>query len=226
MKFRQLHSWDLTPKEAIALQRELAAKIDTTSRIGPCELIAGADVSFNRFSNIFYAGVVVIRVSDGTVVEQHGAVREIDFPYVPGILSFRESPVLLDAFAKVESEPDAIMLDAHGFSHPRRFGLTCHVGLLLDRPTLGCAKTPLVGTFDEPGSEVGERTPLCDRGGAIGYVLRTKKRVKPVFVSVGHRINLEQATELVLQNCRGYRLPEPTRQAHIYVNELRRKGGV
>jgi deoxyribonuclease V len=226
MKFRQLHSWDLTPKEAIALQRELAAKIDTTSRIGRCELIAGADVSFNRFSNIFYAGVVVIRVSDATVIERQGAVREIRFPYVPGILSFRESPILLDAFAKVEAEPDAVMLDAHGFSHPRRFGLTCHVGLLLDRPTLGCAKTPLVGTFDEPGGEVGDRQPLCDRGGTIGCVLRTKRRVKPVFVSAGHRINLEQAIELVLQNCRGYRLPEPTRQAHLYVNELRRKGGV
>ena len=226
MKFRQLHSWELTPKEAIALQRELAAKIDTTSRIGRCELIAGADVSFNRSSHIFYAGVVIVRASDGAVIERQGAVREIHFPYVPGILSFRESPVLLDAFAKVEAEPDAIMLDAHGFSHPRRFGLTCHVGLILDRPTLGCAKTPLVGTFDEPGPEVGDYTPLRDRDEVIGRVLRTKKRVKPVFVSVGQRINLEQASELVLQSCRGYRLPEPTRQAHLYVNELRRKGRV
>lgn len=224
MNFRQLHSWDLTPKEAVALQRELASQVDAHAPLDDCELIAGADVSFNRFSDIFYAGVVVWRLSDGAVVERQGAVRQVRFPYVPGILSFREAPVLLDAFAKVKSTPDAIMLDAHGLSHPRRFGLTSHVGLLLDRPTLGCAKTPLIGKFVEAGPNVADRSPLVDRDEVIGSVVRTKKRVKPVFISVGHRMDLESAVRLALRACRGYRLPEPTRLAHIYVNELRRQG--
>jgi deoxyribonuclease V len=226
VKYRRLHSWDLTPKEAIALQCEPAAQVDAHTPLNRCELIAGTDVSFNRLSDIFYAGVVVVRLADGSVVERQGAVRQVKFPYVPGILSFREAPVLLDAFAKVESEPDVVMLDAHGAAHPRRFGPTSHVGILLDRPTIGCAKTPLlVGSFVEPGPAVGGRSPLVDRDEVIGSVVRTKIKVKPVFVPVGHRIDLESAVGVTLKACRGYRLPEPTRLAHHYVNELRRAGG-
>jgi deoxyribonuclease V len=207
------------------LQRELAGRVEAGPALARCDLVAGADVSYNRFSNIFYAGVVVLRTSDLSVVEQQEAVREVHFPYIPGLLSFRETPALLDAFAKVESEPDAVIVDAHGFSHPRRFGLTCHVGICLDRPTLGCAKTRLTGTYEEPGREAGAHTPLTNKDEVIGSVLRTKSGVRPVFVSVGHRIDLASAVQLVLQTCRGYRLPEPTRQAHHYVNNLRRAGG-
>src|SRR5690349_2545969 len=131
MKIRRLHSWDLTPKEAVALQRQLAEQVDARTPLVRCNLVAGADVSYDRFSNVFYAGVVVLRTDDLTVVERHGVVREVSFPYVPGLLSFRETPVLLEAFAKVESEPDAVILDGHGFSHPRRFGFACHLGLWL-----------------------------------------------------------------------------------------------
>jgi len=225
MKVHRLHAWDLAPAEAVALQRQLAGRVEAGPPLGRCDLVAGADVSYNRFSNVFYGGVVVLRTSDLEVVERQGAVREVHFPYIPGLLSFREAPVLLDAFARVKSEPDAVIVDAHGLSHPRRFGLTCHVGLCLDRPTLGCAKTRLTGTYEEPGPRAGAHAPLTDKGEVIGSVLRTRAGVRPVFVSVGHRTDLASAVRLVLRTCRGYRLPEPTRQAHHYVNSLRRAGG-
>ena len=224
MKIRSLHSWDLTPTEAVALQRTLANQVEARTPLTRCALVAGADVSYDRFSNVFYAGVVVLRMDDLTVVEEHGVVREVTFPYIPGLLSFRETPVLLEAFAKVKSEPDAVILDGHGYSHPRRFGFACHLGLWLDRPAVGCAKTRLIGTYKEPGRRVGAVAPLKDDDEVIGQIVRTKVRVKPVFVSVGHKIDLRSAVELVLATCRGYRLPEPTRQAHLHVNALRRRG--
>jgi len=208
----------------VALQRQLADRVDARTPLIGCNLIAGADVSYDRFSNVFYAGVVVLRMDDLTVVEQQGVVREVSFPYVPGLLSFRETPVLLEAFAKIESEPDAVILDGHGFSHPRRFGFACHLGLWLDRPAVGCAKTRLIGTYKDPGRKAGSVAPLKDKDDVIGQVVRTKAGVKPVFVSVGYKIDLRSAVELVLATCRGYRLPEPTRQAHLHVNALRRRG--
>ena len=223
MKIRSLHSWELTPKEAVALQRELALQVETRTPLARCHLIAGADVSYDRFSNIIYAGVVVLRMADLTVVEKQGVVREASFPYVPGLLSFRETPPLLEAFAKLESEPDAIVLDGHGYSHPRRCGFACHIGLWLDKPCVGCAKSVLVGAFREPGPKAGSVSPLKDQGEIIGQVVRTKTRIRPVYVSVGHRLDLRTAVELVLATCRGYRLPEPTRQAHLHVNLLRRE---
>lgn len=224
MKIHSLHRWDLTPKEAIALQKELAARIDTKTPLKHFDLVAGADVSYARFSNVFYAGVVVVRVADGAVVERQGAVRVNPFPYIPGLLSFRETPALLDAFAKIESKPDVVMFDGHGYSHPRRMGITCHLGLWLDHPTVGCAKSRLVGEVQMPALRAGSTAPLLDRGEVIGEVLRTKNGVQPVFVSAGHRIDLECAVRVVQATCRGYRVPEPTRQAHLYVNELRRAG--
>jgi deoxyribonuclease V len=188
-----------------------------------CELIAAADVSYGRFSKVFFAGVVVLRVDDMSMVEKQAAVLESPFPYVPGLLSFREAPALLEAFANVKSEPDVIMLDGHGFSHPRRFGLACHVGLCLDRPCLGFAKTLFIGEYKEPGKKAGSMRHLVDKGEIIGQVVRTQTGVKPVFVSVGHKIDLASAVRVVLQSCRSYRLPEPNRQAHIHVNNLRRE---
>jgi deoxyribonuclease V len=222
MKIHTLHSWNVTPTEAAALQRELADRVDTRTPLTRCDLVAGADVSYDRFSNLFYAGVVVLRMDDLSIVEKQGVVREVTFPYVPGLLSFRETPVLLEVFAKIKSEPDAVILDGHGFSHPRRFGFACHVGLCLGRPSVGCAKSRLIGTYTEPGRRAGSVAPLKAAEEVIGQIVRTKAGVKPVFVSVGHKIDLGSAVELVLATCRGYRLPEPTRQAHLHVNALRR----
>lgn len=222
MHVHELHSWNLTPSEAVALQRELSGRVEDRSPLTRCELVAGADVSYARFSQVFYAGVVVVRVADGVVVEKQSAVRESPFPYVPGLLSFREAPALLEAFRQLHTEPDAVMFDGQGWAHPRRFGLACHVGLWLDRPTLGCAKSRLIGDYREPGRKAGALSPLKDGHDVIGSVVRTKTGVKPLFVSVGHRMDLASAVRLVLATCRGYRLPEPTRQAHLYVNALRR----
>jgi deoxyribonuclease V len=223
MNIARLHAWDLTPTEAVALQRELAGRVNCRSPLANCELMAGADVSHARFAYTIFAGVVVLRMSDFAIVEKQGVVAETKFPYIPGLLSFRETPALLEAFSKLSCKPDAIMLDAHGYSHPRRCGLASHIGLWLGAPCVGCAKSRLVGEHKEPGKRVGSVTPLMDRGEVIGQVLRTKKDVKPVFVSVGHKIDLPSAVELVLATGRGYRIPEPTRQAHLYVNELRRE---
>ncbi len=225
MQIHPLHSWDLSAAEAVALQKELASKVDVRTPLADVKLIAGADVSYTRFSNVFYAAVVVIRLSDGAIVETQGAQAEVSFPYVPGLLSFREAPVLLKAFAKVKSEPDAVMLDGQGLAHPRRLGLACHVGLWLDRPCLGCAKSLLVGKYKEPGTGPGSLSPLVDRGEVVGNAVRTRARVAPVFVSAGHKIDLPSSVRLVLATCRGYRIPEPTRQAHLHVNWLRQEGG-
>ncbi len=222
MQIHRLHDWDLTPTEAVALQRELAGRVVTDTPLTACQTIAGADVSYNRFSSIFYAGVVVVRVDNGEVLERRGAVKESPFPYVPGLLSFREAPALLEAFAGVKSRPDAVMCDGQGLAHPRRLGIASHLGLWLEVPTIGCAKSHLAGTFDEPGPEAGSASPLRLGGDVIGAVVRTKARTKPVFVSPGHRIDVASSTRWVLASCHGYRVPEPTRQAHLYVNELRR----
>jgi deoxyribonuclease V len=225
MKVLRLHSWLLTPKEAVALQRQLADRAAHGPTLRHADLIAGADVSYNRFSNIFYAGVVVLRTSNWAVVEKQGVVRRVHFPYVPGLLSFREAPAMIAAFAKLRTEPDVVIVDGHGFSHPRRIGLAAHVGICLDRPTVGCAKTLLVGTYREPAAGSGSQTALKHGGEIIGKVLRTRTGVKPVFVSVGNRIDLASAVRWVLRSSGGYRIPEPIRQAHQFVNELRRAGG-
>jgi deoxyribonuclease V len=224
MHVHPLHRWDLTPAEAVALQRELAGRVEPSPPLPRWDLVAGADVSYNRFSSTFYAGIVVLETRDWTVVERQGAVLEVTFPYISGLLSFREAPVLLAAFAKVRAEPDVILLDGQGLAHPRRLGLASHVGLWLDRPCLGCAKSRLAGHFGDLDRKAGATTPLVDRGDEIGKVVRTKTGVQPVFVSVGHRIDLESAVRVVLGCCRGYRLPEPTRQAHLHVNALRIAG--
>jgi deoxyribonuclease V len=223
MDIPPLHSWSLTPTEAIALQRELAGRIDTRAPLTRYELVAGADVSYNRFSPNLYAAVVVLRSSDWSVVEVQTAAGQSAFPYVPGLLSFRESPIVLEAFARLKATPDVVMCDGQGFAHPRRFGLACHLGLWLELPCLGCAKTRLLGTFREPGKRAGAMTQLRDKDEVIGRVVRTKFATNPVYVSVGHRIDLASAVRLVLRSCRGFRIPEPTRQAHIHVNALRRQ---
>ena len=188
----------------------------------PLRLVAGADVSFTRRSPELYAAVVVLDLESGEVVERRGVRAAARFPYVPGYLSFREVPALLRAFDRLSRVPDLVVADGHGRAHPRRFGLACHLGLLLDLPTLGCAKSPLVGAYREPGTRRGAHTQLVHEGEVVGSVLRTRTGVRPVFVSVGHRIDLESARRAVMRLARRYRLPEPTRAAHGEVNRIRR----
>lgn len=207
------HGWNLTPRAAIALQRELAARVEVAPFAAPIRTVAGLDAAFTRDGERCIGGVVLWDVAARAVVEAHVATRELRFPYVPGLLSFREAPVLLAALAKLRVIPDALMCDGHGFAHPRRFGIACHVGILTGIPTVGCAKSRLVGTHRDPGRRRGARTRLRDRGEVIGSVLRTRDDTRPVYVSVGHRIDQASAEHLVLRCAIGYRLPEPTRLA-------------
>lgn len=221
MKIPALHSWNLTPSEAIILQKELAQQVDVRRPLKKCELLAGADCSYSRFSPTFYAAVVVLRTSDWSIVEAQGVIGESPFPYVPGLLSFREIPTVLEAFAKLTNRPDAVMCDGQGYAHPRRFGLACHLGLWLKLPCFGCAKTRLIGEHDEPGPDAGDFALLRHDDEIIGHVVRTKNRTKPVYVSPGQLIDQKSATHWTLASCRGYRIPEPTRQAHLHVNQMR-----
>jgi deoxyribonuclease V len=221
MEFPRLHDWNLSPAEARELQAELASRVDVNRRLESCSTVAAADVSYDKFSPVLFAAVVVWR--DGEIIEKVGVEAPARFPYIPGLLSFREAPALLEAFEKLETRPDAVLCDGQGIAHPRRLGIASHLGLWLGVPTIGCAKSRLCGTYDEPGPLRGERSPLVYRGEAIGDVLRTRSRVSPLFISPGHLCDRQGAVDLVLATCGKYRLPEPARQAHDYVNELRRE---
>ena len=206
------HPWDLTPKDAIALQRELAQRFRQSDACEPCEFVAGVDVGLKH--GIARAAVVVLTFPDLEIVERVCAERPVTFPYVPGLLSFREAPVILDALSRLKRTPGVLIFDGQGYAHPRRVGIATHIGILLDHPTVGCAKSRLCGTHDEPNSERGSYTWLYDRNEVIGAVVRTRTRVKPVFVSIGHKTRLKSAIDLILRCGAGYRLPEPTRWAH------------
>lgn len=215
------HSWDLTPKEARNLQIELAAKLVLHDDFSGPSLIAGVDVSYTKENGLSYAGVVVVDYPDLKVVEKKYAIQPTPFPYVPGLLTFREGPAIIAAFARLECEPDLIIFDGQGQAHPKSFGIAAHIGLLLDKPSIGCAKKKLCGSYIEPGPLPGDTNPIVYKDKTIGAVVRTKKKVKPVFVSSGHRIGLTSSVDFILSTCRGYRLPELTRMAHNFVSQLR-----
>ena len=221
-RFEQLHEWSLSPREAVALQKSLRERVRVEPLARKIETVAGADISFDKYSPVLYAGIVVLRLPSLEVVEEVGVVSETKFPYVPGLLSFRESPSVLEAWSKLKTEPDAVMFDGQGLAHPRRVGIASHVGLLINRPTLGCAKSVLVGKFENLGEERGSRAPLVDKGEVVGAAVRTKTRVQPIYVSPGHLIDIEGAVAITLRCDGGYRQPEPTRRAHLLVNALRR----
>ena len=210
MHITPLHRWDVTPAEAVQLQRELAQRLDLCTPLARLELVAGADISYNKYDPTMYATVIVYRVADGEIVEVQDAVVTTTFPYVPGLLTFREAPSYLQAFAKLQTVPDAVMFDGQGVAHPRRMGLAAHLGLWLGLPSLGCAKSRLFGRYQEPGPAAGALAPLTDGDEQIGYVVRTKNRCNPVFVSAGHLIDQASAVRVVLATGRGYRIPEPT----------------
>ena len=185
-------------------------------------LVAGADVSFDKRSPTLFAGVVSIDAESLQVVDSAWVEAEAGFPYVPGLLSFREIPPVLEAFRGLKKRPDLLVCDGHGFAHPRRFGLASHLGVLLGLPSIGCAKSRLVGTHREPGPRRGAHVQLRDEGEVIGEVVRTREGVRPVYVSVGHRVSLVTARRWILRLAPRYRLPEPTRAAHALVNAARR----
>lgn len=218
------HRWDLSPREAVRIQRELAAQLDFSPPREPIRTVAGLDAAFSRDGRDCIGGVVLWDVVKRVVLESHSARRPLRFPYVPGLLSFREAPALLAALAKLKQRPDAILCDGHGYAHPRRLGIACHIGLVADLPSAGCGKSRLVGEHREPAAKRGSRARLTDRGEVIGRVVRTRDGVKPVYVSAGHHMDLATAEKLVLRCAIGYRLPEPTRLADRLVAEVKRSG--
>jgi len=220
------HRWDLTPPAAARLQLEMRGRLKKEKDFGAIRTVAGADIALSARGReaMGYAGVIVYSFPDLKEIERQSAERPLTFPYVPGLLVFREGPALLDAFARLRTEPDLLLFDAHGYSHPRRFGLACHLSVVLDKPGIGVAKSLLVGDYREPPDRVGAWTPLVEGEETIGAVLRTRKGVQPVFISIGHRINLEAAVELALACTDGTRIPKPTREADHFVEQLKRGG--
>lgn len=212
MKVRQLHPWDVSPSEALEIQREYCRLVSTVSDIGIVQRVAGVDTSAR--GNTMRAAVVILSFPELTPLETSIAERPARFPYIPGMLSFREAPAILAAFESVTDEPDLIMVDGQGIAHPRRFGIASHVGIILNKPTIGVAKSRLIGRHEEVGPEPGSWAYVYDDGELIGAALRTKARSKPVYVSVGHKLDLETAIHYVLSSLRGHRLPEPIRRAH------------
>lgn len=232
MQPRDLHPWNVTTQEARAIQRQLADRISFADAVALAKIniVAGADNAYVKTDRgtTGYAAAVVFDFPALDVVETEFAALPVAFPYVPGLLSFRETPAVLDAFRRVTHTPDVVLVDGHGYAHPRRIGFASHLGLVLDRPTIGCAKSVLVGKYEEPGQEFGAHTPLVDKGEVIAAAVRTRPGHAPLFVSVGHKISLETAIAVVLA-CdpdHGF-MPLPTRAAHnavtAHTRPLRRR---
>ncbi|MBI4718165.1 MAG: deoxyribonuclease V [Planctomycetes bacterium] len=217
------HRWRVTPRQAVAVQRRLADRVVAQGSLPELGLVAGGDLAFLPGGKECVAGVVVWDVPRGSVFEQQVVRCPVRFPYVPGLLSFREAPALLAALRKLRATPDLFLFDGQGYAHPRRFGLACHLGVLLDRPAVGCAKSLLLGTHATLSPRRGAAAPLMDGEECVGMAVRTREAVKPVFVSVGHRVSLEAAVAATLACCTRYRIPEPTRLADQLVTRERGK---
>jgi deoxyribonuclease V len=215
--------WNLTPKEAIALQKQLREEVQLVPLKSTPKLIGGCDVSMNMFAKDGFAGCVVLDAHTLQMVDHAVVHVPITFPYIPGLLSFREIPMLLQAWKKLKQKPDVVVVDGVGYAHPRRMGIATHLGLELGVPTIGCAKSILTGVHEELGEDVGDVSYLRDlkTGEVLGAALRTKRGVKPVYVSPGHLITLEESLDIIKNSVRKHRLPEPTRLAHKTVNEHR-----
>lgn len=216
------HRWDLSPQEAIALQHELRQHVALTPLPAPPKLLAGGDLSYEIGGKELWAVIVLLDAERLELRGYSGVRDEMRFPYVPGLLSFREIPALMLAWAQLTLPPDLIFADGHGIAHPRRLGIATHLGLLTDTPTIGCGKNVLVGDCDPPAETRGSLSPMIHQGEIVGHALRTRDRVKPMYISPGHRVALDQAPYLALAATGKYRMPEPTRQAHLLVNRLRR----
>lgn len=214
MKPALLHPWNLSPSEAVALQKELAGEVERTDRLGEVRHIAGIDVGFEYEGRVARAAVAVLRADTLVTVDQCVARRETHFLYITGLLSFREIPAILDALDKLAIQPDLLLMDGQGIAHPRRVGIASHLGLVTGMPSIGVGKSRLTGRHAEPPAEKGGWTPLLSRGETIGAVLRTRPGCRPLYISTGHRVSLETAIDWVLRATTRYRLPETTRAAH------------
>lgn len=222
MKAVRSHRWDVDPNEAESIQRELAESVEARNRIrGDMRLIAGLDVAYETGGDRVFAAVVVMDLESQETIETAVEVDTITFPYVPGLFSFRELPPLSKALSKLQTSPDLLVCDGQGVAHPRRFGLASHVGVLFDVPAIGCGKSCLLGEYNEPASDRGSQSPLCDGDEVVGTVLRTQAGVKPLFVSVGHRVSLDTASNWILRLADQYRQPEPIRRVNQLANEER-----
>jgi len=218
-----MEGWDGTPADAIRIQKELQHKVRIEPLNTDIRTIAGADVSLNMFEKDIYAGIIVLSYPDFKPLEYSVVKGRTDFPYIPGLLSFREIPALMECYWDLETKPDAVMVDGQGIAHPRRLGIAAHFGVLIDAPTLGAGKSRLYGTYIEP-REVGEAQAMSDpkTHELLGYAYKSKKNANPVLVSPGHKMSAEDALMIVKASLRGYRLPEPTRLAHELVNSFRK----
>ena len=221
MKIKKLHNWNITAKKAVELQKDLARQVRKRRFNKKLKTIAGIDCAFIADKKNIIACIVVLSAETFENIETVYATQPVTFPYIPGLLSFREAPACLAAAEKLTVIPDCFIVDGQGIAHPRRLGLACHLGLFLDVPTIGCAKSRLIGDFTQPGLVKGSTSPLTDKSQIIGSVVRTRNNVKPVFVSVGHKCRLCDAIRIVLNCCRKYRLPEPSRLAHQIVTRLK-----
>lgn len=208
------HSWQLSPKEAIGIQQRLSSKVSLEDNFAPIQTVAGVDVGFEENGRITRAAVAVLDAQTLQLQDIAIARRQTSFPYVPGLLSFRELPAILAAIKRLQSPVDIFLCDGQGIAHPRRFGIACHLGVLCDTPSIGVGKSRLVGTHDTPGQEKGDWAPLRDKGELIGAVVRTRAHTLPLYISPGHKISLQSAIDVVLRCTTRYKLPETTRWAH------------
>jgi deoxyribonuclease V len=218
---KELHPWNVSPKEALEIQKQLQPLVTLKNRVRRIRYVAGTDVSFSLTDDAVWAGVVVVEFPGLEPVEKRWARGKAAFPYIPGLLSFREIPVLVSALTKLRTIPDLILCDGQGIAHPRGMGLATHLGLLVNCPTIGCAKSRLLGTYSGLSEEKGSSAELVCAGRVIGAAVRTRARVKPLFISSGNNINLKQSMMIVFRCCPKYRVPEPIRMAHLLANRLR-----
>ena len=215
MKARHSHDWQMTPDQAKRVQRELTPMVSRKNEVNAVRLVAGVDISAPNDAGFARAAVVVLNYPELALIEKKVITQKVTFPYVPGLLSFRESPLILAVCEELEHTPDLILVDGQGIAHPRRLGLASHLGLLWDKPTIGCAKSRLCGEHKPVPQEQGSYTELVDHGEVVGAALRTKGGVAPLYISIGHKVDLESAIAWVLRCCHNQRLPEPTRLAHL-----------
>lgn len=221
MQLNDLHSWNISPKEAVKCQKELIPKIKLSPDCHHIRTIAGADASYQN--GFIIGGITLLGYPELTLLDREYRLKKVKFPYVSGLLTFREGPVFIDLFRKINWTPDIILFDGQGIAHPRCMGIATHMGLWLDRPTIGCAKSRLIGSYASPGLRKGDYSLLFHKGMIIGAVLRTRDHVKPLFISPGNHINLEKAIQVTLSCISKYRIPEPVRQAHLFVNQIKRE---
>jgi deoxyribonuclease V len=222
MHFEHKHSWQVTTKQAVAIQNKLRGKVITCDNLGDINTVAGVDVGFENNGMITRAAIAVLTFPLLELLTVAIARRKTSFPYIPGLLSFRELPAVLEAMAKLTSIPDLMLCDGQGYAHPRRFGIACHLGVLTDTPSIGVGKTRLLGVHKTVANQRGAWQPLVDNNETIGAVVRTRVNVKPIYISIGHRLGLYTAIDYVMRCTTRYKFPETTRQAHKYASVTRK----